>query len=132
VPLTLMVSNTTTAFSAPTGTATFSDGAAVLGTASQNASPYTFTAVSLAAGSHVLTANYGGGSGSAASSSNTITIQVVEAQTITFGPLSNAVLGSGTVTLVATASSGLTVSYVSTTQGVCTVTAVRLNFCGAE
>ena len=44
-----------------------------------------------------------------------------EAQTITFGTLSNKVYGSGTFTLSATASSGLTVSFASTTQSVCTV-----------
>jgi sugar lactone lactonase YvrE len=42
-------------------------------------------------------------------------------QTITFGALSNQVLGSGPFTLSATASSGLAVSFASTTPAVCTV-----------
>jgi len=42
-------------------------------------------------------------------------------QTITFGALSNQVLGSGPFTLSATASSGLAVSFASTTPALCTV-----------
>jgi sugar lactone lactonase YvrE len=42
-------------------------------------------------------------------------------QTITFGSLSNMALGSAPVTLSATASSGLPVSFASTTTSVCTV-----------
>jgi uncharacterized protein (TIGR03437 family) len=44
-----------------------------------------------------------------------------EAQTITFGTLSNVVYGSGTFTLSATASSTLAVLFASSTQSVCTV-----------
>lgn len=121
VPLSLAVSTAGT-FNSPTGTVTFSDGASVLGTASQNAGLYTFTASGLTGGRHTIAASYGGGSGNAASASNAVTIQVNPAsQTISFGALSNVGLGSGTVTLTATASSGLAVSFVSTTTGVCTV-----------
>ena len=42
-------------------------------------------------------------------------------QTITFGPLSNQVLGVAPITVSATSSSGLTVSFTSTTASVCTV-----------
>ena len=42
-------------------------------------------------------------------------------QTISFGPLANRVLGSGTVMLSATASSGLPVSFASLTTSTCTV-----------
>ena len=42
-------------------------------------------------------------------------------QTISFAPLSNTPASSGTVTLTATATSGLPVSFTSTTPGVCTV-----------
>jgi hypothetical protein len=42
-------------------------------------------------------------------------------QTITFGPLSNVAYGSAPVSLTATASSGLAVSFASTTTGVCTL-----------
>ena len=123
VPLTLTVS-AYTAFSPPTGTATFSDGTTVLGTASQSGSPFTFTAAGLGAGSHMLTATYSGDARTTGSSSNTITIQVnLLAQTITSAPLSNAAFGSGTVALLATATSGLGVSFASTTMGACTVAA---------
>ena len=121
VPLTLTVSDTGMAFSTPSGSVTISDGSTVLGTASQTASPYTFTASGLGLGVHTLTAAYGGDARTSGSVSNAITIQVYQAQTITFGALSNVALGSGNVTLAATASSGLSVSYTSGTPGVCTV-----------
>jgi uncharacterized delta-60 repeat protein len=43
------------------------------------------------------------------------------AQTITFGPLANQAYGAASFTVSATASSGLPVSFASTTPGVCTV-----------
>ena len=121
VALTLAVSDTGTAYSAPSGTVTFMDGTTVLGTASQTASPYTFSATGLSAGSHTLTAVYGGDSRTSGSTSNAIVIEVQLTQTISFGTLSNVALGMGNVTLAATASSGLAVSYASSTQNVCTV-----------
>ena len=122
VSLTLAVSTAANPFNPTGGTATFSDGATVLGTASQSASPYTFTATGLSGGSHTLTATYGGGTGSAASTSNTLTTQVNQAsQTISFGALSNVTFGSGAVTLTATASSGLAVTFASNNTSVCTV-----------
>jgi len=42
-------------------------------------------------------------------------------QTITFGPLSDVIFGAPPLAIVATASSGLTVSFASTTLAVCTV-----------
>ena len=48
-------------------------------------------------------------------------------QTIAFGPLSNVVIGSGSVTLTATASSGLAVSFASETPGICTVSGASVN-----
>ncbi len=50
-----------------------------------------------------------------------VTQQSPTSQTITFGALSNMALGSAPVTLSATASSGLAVSFASTTTSVCTV-----------
>ena len=112
VPLNLAISDTGTAFNAPTGTATFLDGGASLGTASQNGSPYTFNASSLGLGSHSLTVNYGGGSGSAASASNTLTVQVNQAsQSISFGTLSDVNFGAAPFTVSATATSSLTVTF---------------------
>ena len=51
-------------------------------------------------------------------------------QTITFGPLSNVLFGSAPFTLTATASSGLTVGFASTTPGVCTVSGVTVTIVG--
>ncbi|HVW11619.1 MAG TPA: FG-GAP-like repeat-containing protein, partial [Bryobacteraceae bacterium] len=58
--LILDLSNGAPAFSSPTGTVTFSDGTRVLGTASENASPFLFTIPSLTAGAHTITARYSG------------------------------------------------------------------------
>ncbi len=44
---------------------------------------------------------------------------VAAAQTITFDPIPDAVIGTGSVTAVATASSGLAVSFATTTPSVC-------------
>jgi hypothetical protein len=76
VTLTLTVSNNGTAFGAPTGTATFFDGTMAIATATQIGSPYTFSGT-LAPGSHLFSATYGGGSGRMPSSSNSIAIQSV-------------------------------------------------------
>ena len=122
VPLTLTVSDTVAALSTPTGAATFSDGATVLGTATQTASPYTFTVTGLSPGSHTLTASYSGDSRTIGSTSNSIAIQVGPSpQTITFGALHNAGLGAPPFSILATASSGLPVSFASNTTLVCSV-----------
>ncbi len=64
------------------------------------------------------------GSQFSATVNTSLTVRPVYAfsQSITFGPLSNVALASGNLTLSATSSSGLAVSYASTTTGVCTVT----------
>ncbi len=135
VPLNLAVSDTGTAFNSITGTATFSDGATVLGTASQiEISLCWFSATGLAPGSHQLTAVYGGGSGNAASPpSNTITIMVSapQSQTISFAPLTNVTLGVSPFTVSATASSGLTVTFASNTLSVCTVNVATVTILAA-
>jgi len=56
----------------------------------------------------------------------TVTQNGLTAQTITFGPLSNQVYGAAPFTVSATASSGLTVSFASTTPAVCTVSGTRV------
>lgn len=50
-----------------------------------------------------------------------MTVADLEAQTITFDPLPDVPLTAGTITVSATASSGLTVSFTSDTPAVCTV-----------
>jgi hypothetical protein len=62
-----------------------------------------------------------GGGSLSASASDATTINVPLPQTITFGTLSGFTLGSAPFTVSATASSGLPVSFGSTTQAVCTV-----------
>jgi hypothetical protein len=54
-----------------------------------------------------------------------------ESQTITFGALSSQTLGTAPFTLSATASSGLAVSFVSTTSAVCTVSGTTVTLVGA-
>jgi probable HAF family extracellular repeat protein len=125
VPLTLMVSDNAAPFATLTGTATFLDGTTTLGAASQTGSPYTFSTSSLSAGNHTLSATYSGDTRTAGSTSNTITIQVsatLSAQTIAFGALANQTIGATPPALIATASSGLTLSFASNTPGACTVT----------
>ena len=61
-----------------------------------------------------------GASGYASATQN-FNVTTLAPQAISFGTLSNVVYGSSTFTLSATASSGLTVLFASTTQTVCTV-----------
>jgi hypothetical protein len=59
-----------------------------------------------------------------------ITIAGLQAQTITFGPLANATYGDADITLGASASSGLTVSYSSSNTAVATVAGNVLTIVG--
>jgi uncharacterized protein (TIGR03437 family) len=125
LPLTLTVFDTTTPLTAPAGRATFFDSANILGTSSQTVTPFSFTATNLSVGSHTLTATYTGTAGTSGSTSNSVAIQVVQIgvtpQTITFPVPAPVTLPAAAFALVATASSGLPVSYTSTTPGICTV-----------
>jgi uncharacterized protein (TIGR03437 family) len=121
VPLMLAV---TGGFSTPAGTGEFLDGGTPIGTAVQTVSPFLFAATGLTAGIHMLTGAYAGDPASAASSSNTVLVTVMPApQTITFGALSTKTFGAAPFTLTATATSGLAVSFSSTTPLVCMVSA---------
>jgi uncharacterized protein (TIGR03437 family) len=122
VALKLTVTQPSGGFTTPTGSATLLDGTATIATATQTGSPYTFTAASLAPGIHALTATYGGDTSNASSASNTVSLTVAtEPQTITFAALSSQALGSAPFTVTATVSSGLAVSFTSTTAQVCSV-----------
>jgi uncharacterized repeat protein (TIGR01451 family) len=57
----------------PTGTVTFNDGAAAIGTGTLAAGLATFTTASLSRGTHSITARYAGATGSAASTSSALT-----------------------------------------------------------
>jgi ribosomal protein S11 len=54
-----------------------------------------------------------------------------ESQTITFGPLTNEVYGTAPITVSATASSGLPVSFASTTPSICTVSGTTVTLASA-
>ena len=134
VPMSVAVSDNSSAFQPLTGVANFSDGATVIGAASQSTSPFTFTTPILNVGSHALTATYSGGSGSGPSSSNTLNVLVQNTQTISFPGLSSVTLGVAPFTISATASSGLTVTFNSNsslvfTVNVATVTIIAVGTC---
>jgi uncharacterized protein (TIGR03437 family) len=127
VTLTLNISGTNGAFSSPTGDATFYNGGTVMGTATQTTGAWIFVANNLSNGTHTLTAAYSGDARNAASASNPLTIEVGgAAQTIVFGPLSAVTLPAPAAGLAATASSGLAVSFASSTATVCTVAGAKV------
>jgi hypothetical protein len=97
----------------PTGTVTFRDGSAVLGTGSLNAShKATYSSATLSVGAHSITAEYGGDSGFNGSTSAAVAQTVNKAnQTITLGHLGTHTYGDPPITLSATVSSGLPVSF---------------------
>ena len=130
IPLTLTVSDS--AFSAPTGAATFLDGTTVLGAAIETTSPYGFAATSLAAGTHTLTATYSGDSRSAGSTSNTVNITVnpsVSTLTISSMMPASARPGGPAFTLTVNGSnfvSGATVNWGATALTTTFVSATQL------
>jgi len=84
-------------------------------------------ASSLTPGSHTITAVYGGDTNYATST----ILGSASLQTITFGALSDKTLGDGPFVVTASASSGLPVSFTSTTPSVCTVSGVTVTLVGA-
>jgi hypothetical protein len=116
----------------PTGTVTFLNGATALGTGTLNASGVaTLVVTNLPVGSDSLTGNYGGDGNYAATASTPVAITVNQAtQTITFtAPTTPVVYGVGPITLSATASSGLAVTFSAT--GPATVSGNTLTITGA-
>ena len=125
IPLTLSV--TSNSLATLTGTATFLDEMVALGTSAQNSTPFAYTVTNAAPGSHTYTATYSGDANNLASTSNTVTILVTQAtQTITFSPLPNLNFGFPTFSVYATASSGLPVTFTSSTTSVCTLSGVTV------
>jgi uncharacterized repeat protein (TIGR02543 family) len=59
--------------------------------------------------------------GASVASASTAAVTPLGPQTITFGALSNRTMGTGTVTVSATASSGLTVTFTTGNSAICTV-----------
>jgi hypothetical protein len=85
------------------------------------------TASFSAAGTCTVTASQAGNSNYAAATPVSQNITVLQAQTITFGAIAAQTVGTP-LTLSATATSGLTVSFASTTTGVCTVSGSAVTF----
>jgi Bacterial Ig-like domain (group 3)/NHL repeat len=78
-------------------------------------------------GAYTITATYSGDvNNTSASASTTLTINPVS-QTITFGALANQTLGAAPFAVSASASSGLPVSFASTTPSVCTVSGATVS-----
>jgi len=106
--------------------ATASSGLAVsLSSSTQAVCTVSGSTVTIAsAGTCTLTANQAGNVNYSAATPVMASFTVNKAsQTITFGSLSNVTLPAGPVALFATSTSGLQVSFVSTTSSVCTVSA---------
>ncbi|GAB3625896.1 Serine/threonine-protein kinase PknD [Pandoraea terrae] len=112
----------------PSGSVQFSDGTTALATSAvgpcnpalAQTTCASFTTTGLAAGSHNISALYSGDLNFEMSGSTPLVVQVVLAsQTISFGAAPSVVVG-GTGTLSATATSGLPVSF-STTSSTCSV-----------
>ncbi|MGA3133881.1 MAG: Ig-like domain repeat protein [Terracidiphilus sp.] len=128
--VTLSATVTSTAGTVNSGTITFTvlNGGTPIGASTSPASVSNGTASAAYtlpggtnAGTYTIVASYAGASGFTASSDNTHTLTVIPAsQTIAFGAIAQQVPGTP-LTLTATASSGLPVSYTSTTIPVCTV-----------
>ena len=82
----------------------------------------------VAAGTCSITASQAGGGNYAAATPVTRTFAVTQGvNTITFAPLPNRALGSGSFALTGTASSGLTVVFTTTTSGVCSVSGTTVS-----
>src|SRR5207244_6290866 len=91
VTFTATVSATSSA-GTPTGTVTFQDGATMLGNGTLSGGSVTFSTAALAAGTHTITAVYGGDTNFAPSTSNALT------QTVTAGTQPSLHFDFGTAT----------------------------------
>ena len=124
VTLTGAVTPATPFFGLPTGTVTFSDNGTALpsGTVAVSGGAAGYTTALLAVGAHPITGAYSGDAAFLAGTSGTFTEAVNQTpQTITFGALSNQAFGGAPFMVSATATSGLAVSFTSSTQAYCTV-----------
>jgi hypothetical protein len=91
------------------------------------------TVTVVAVGTCTIVASQAGNANYAAAAnvSQSFTASVQVTQIITFSALSNVVFGAVPFTIGATASSGLTVTFSSTTTGVCTVSGTTVTIVGA-
>ena len=79
---------------APTGTITFFDGTTSIGTGTLASSVATLTTATLAAGSHSITASYGGDAGNAASTSSAVAVTITATVSADFSIGLSALSGS--------------------------------------
>jgi large repetitive protein len=102
-PVTFTSTVVTSGSSAPTGTVNFMDGAVQIGAATLNASSVaTFSISTLALGSHVITAVYGGDSQNAAATSPSLTENVQQPTTTTMTSNPNPSMAETSVVFTAT------------------------------
>ncbi len=138
VTFTATVAGTAVTSPNPTGTVTLTntstDSPTTLGTITLGANGSgKFTTSSLPGGSYSFTATYNGDSNYevSTSSAQTLTISPTN-QTITFAALPTLTYGGAPFTVSATASSGLAVSFASTTPSICTVSGTTVTLVGGQ
>jgi hypothetical protein len=124
VTFTATVSVTAPATGTPTGTVTFKDGAATLGTGALSGTSATFSTSSLSAGTHTISVVYGGDTNFTSSTSSNLT-QTVNSSSTTIAVASNhnpAVIGqSVTLTATVTTTSGTATGNVTFMDGATTL-----------
>ena len=114
----------------PTGTVTFINRGTTLGTATLSGGVATLTTTALPVGFHFVTASYAGDTNYLTATSSPVRIIVNKAtQTISFTLASPVTYGVSPITLSATATSGLTVTYSAT--GPATISGSTLTITGA-
>lgn len=106
----------------PPGTVTFKDGATTLCSSTLSNGQAVCSSSTLATGSHSIGATFPGDANFGAAAQWLTQIVGQLAQTISFAVVPNQLMNAGPVALAATASSGLPVSFTSSTVLVCTVT----------
>ncbi len=114
----------------PTGTVTFFDGSSPLGSAPLVNTRANLTTSSLSLGSHTLTCLYSGDTNFTASPCNTVPLNVgPQPQTITFPALATPAYDATSVTLTASSTSGLPITY-TVLSGPASVTGTTLTYTG--
>lgn len=115
-------------YGTPTGTVDFAaDGSPLCSSVALSGGQSTCTTAALSGGSHTITLSYSGDANYYSSGDSLEQIVNQAAQTITFDALGDKTYGDADFTISATASSGLTVSFTSTTTGVCTVSGTTVS-----
>ncbi len=131
VTFTAYVASQVAGGSAATGWVTFSEDATVLGQAALDGSGHAVYATSaLSVGSHAVTASYSGDAGYLGSSGSMSERIDFRPQTVTFSNPGTQMFGAAPITLAATASSGLPVTY-QVISGPATVSSGQLTVTGA-